>query len=80
MSALSGEMVLENCRVVDGTGSPAMENMVIAIDRSSGNILRVDSTESVGEFMLPSGSDVLDLEGYTVTVSYTHLDVYKRQP
>lgn len=66
MSALSGEMVLENCRLVDGTGSPAMEDMVITIDRSSGNIVRVDSTESVGEFLLSSGDDVFDLEGYTV--------------
>src|ERR1700744_5844399 len=55
-------LVLNNVRLIDGTGAPARENMRIDIDH--GRIVNVQSALLRNAF--PEGAKVLDLSGKTV--------------
>jgi imidazolonepropionase-like amidohydrolase len=55
-------MVLDHVRVIDGTGSPAQEDM--RVDIESGKITRVESSKL--ESAYPANAKVLDLAGKTL--------------
>jgi len=54
-------VVLQNVRVIDGTGAPARENQSIVI--AQGKIAAIGDARSTA---VPSGAKVLDLAGYSV--------------
>lgn len=54
-------IVLDNVRIVDGTGAPAIENGRIVIERD--RIVRAGPAAAVP---MPTGADVVDLSGRTV--------------
>jgi len=55
-------VVLENVRVIDGTGAPAQENQMIVLDH--GKIVSVAA--QTGDQLMPTGAKVIDLTGKTV--------------
>ncbi|MGI6162871.1 MAG: amidohydrolase family protein [Bacillota bacterium] len=77
MPTPKGRLFLTNCRVVDGTGSPAIERATVIVDRLSGNIIYV-GPDNVLDMPFPGQNDeVLDINGYTVMPGlfnvHTHL-------
>ncbi len=77
MPTPKGRLFLTNCRVVDGTGSPAIERATVIVDRLSGNIIYV-GPDNVLDMPSPGQNDeVLDINGYTVMPGlfnvHTHL-------
>lgn len=77
MPTSAGRMFLKNCRVVDGTGNPATEGVLIVIDRSSGNLIYIGREETENTPLPGQYDEVLDLNGYTVLPGlfnvHTHL-------
>jgi imidazolonepropionase-like amidohydrolase len=55
-------LVLENLRVIDGTGAPAQDNQMVVIE--NGNIASVGP--QTADQLLPTGAKVIDLAGKTV--------------
>ena len=59
-------MFLLNCRVVDGTGAPAVEDALLVIDRESGDIVFVGPQAAEHAPVAETTDLVLDLQGNTV--------------
>ena len=55
-------VVLENVRVIDGTGAPAQENQMIVLEH--GKITSMGP--QTGDQLMPTGAKVIDLNGKTV--------------
>ena len=54
-------MVLDNCRIIDGSGGAPIEHGRIVIDRD--RIVRIGPAATIG---VPAGADTIDLSGRTV--------------
>ena len=80
---------LSNCRCVD-ENNPEQRNLKINYDSVKGNVMLSTTAQSDpvlvndGQDVVMHLSDSIKLEAIPmenrVSVSYTHLDVYKRQP
>lgn len=74
-----GRMFLRNCRVVDGTGSLALEGVTVVVDRESGSIVYLDFAESAAAPSAGPEDENIDLAGYTVLPGlfnlHTHLNL-----
>ena len=55
-------VVLENVRVIDGTGAPAKENQMVVLEH--GKIASV--APQTGDQLMPTGAKVIDLNGKTI--------------
>jgi imidazolonepropionase-like amidohydrolase len=55
-------VVLENVRVIDGTGAPAKENQMVILDHGKITYAGAQTTDQ----LLPTGAKVIDLTGKTI--------------
>lgn len=68
VSVSADHVVIQNVRLIDGTGAPARTGMSIEI--REGRIVRVGSSEEIGS---PSGAEIVNGTGQTVTPGFVML-------
>lgn len=77
MPATQHRLFLQNCRLIDGTGSPAVESASVVIDLPSGQIIYAGKQGNPGAPLPKQNDQVINLEGHTVLPGlfnvHTHL-------